>query len=61
MERRLCTLICAMFFCTFKSIVILINCTKTNIQKKNTSKNKYAKIFEYLLHHNLRNVFLRIQ
>ena len=23
-------------------------------------KNKYAKIFEYLLHYNLRNVFLHI-
>ena len=28
--------------------------------EKNTRKNKYAKIFEHLLHHNLRNVFLRI-
>ena len=44
MERRLCTLICAMFF-FFAS-------------KKNKSKNKYAKMLEYLLHHNLRNVFL---
>ena len=25
--------------------------------KKNTCKNKYAKIFEYLLHHNLLKVF----
>ena len=33
---------------------------KNNIQKKNTRKNEYAKNFEYLLHHNLRIVFLRI-
>ena len=33
---------------------------KNKYTKKNKCKNKYAKIFEYLLHHNLRNVFLRI-
>ena len=48
MERRLCTLIRAMFFCIFIQIVILIKCTKINIQKKNTGKNKYVKIFEHL-------------
>ena len=31
-------------------------CTK----KKNKRENKYAKFFEYLLHHNLCNVFLNI-
>ena len=34
MERRLCTLICAMFFCIFNLIVILIKYTKINTQKK---------------------------
>ena len=30
---------------------------KNKYTKKTTLKNKYAKIFEHLLHHNLCNVF----
>ena len=33
---------------------------KNKCTKKNKRENKYAKIFEYLLHHNLRNVFLNM-
>ena len=33
---------------------------KNQIYKKNTCKDKYAKIVDYLLHYNLRNVFLHI-
>ena len=32
-------------------------CTKTHVQK-NTCKNKYATFVEFLLHHNLRNIFV---
>ena len=30
---------------------------KNKYTKKTRAKNKYAKIFEYLSHHNLRNIF----
>ena len=33
---------------------------KNKFTKKNMYKNEYERIFEYLLHHNLRNVFLYI-
>ena len=40
MERRLCTLICAMFFCIFNEIFILIKCTKHIVTVKiNSQKN----------------------
>ena len=38
MERRLCTLICAVFFGIFNNIVILIKYTKINIQNKLVQK-----------------------
>ena len=38
MGRRLCTLICAVFFCIFNQLAILIKYTKINIQKKLVQK-----------------------